>query len=93
MLARRALHPSSHAVQKYRDKEIATDPLPVRLIRVPLENGDIEILMTSLLDSTQFPSDLFGALYHERWGIEENFKTMKHRLQMENFTGKSVESV
>lgn len=87
------IHPSSHSVSKCREHAISTDPLTVRLIRVELENGDIEILMTSLLDSTQFPSELFGALYHERWGIEENFNTLKHRLQMENFTGKSVESV
>ncbi len=85
--------PYCETVSKCREHAISTDPLTVRLIRVELENGDIEILMTSLLDSTQFPSELFGNLYHERWGIEENFKTMKHRLQMENFTGKSVESI
>lgn len=87
------LHPSSHSVQKCREKGISTDPLTVRLVRVILENGVVEILMTSLLDTDQFPSELFGPLYHERWGIELNFNTMKHRLQMENLTGKSVESV
>ena len=49
--------------------------------------------MTSLLDSQLHPLSLFFDLYHLRWGIEENFKAMKSRLEMENFTGKSVESV
>ncbi|MCB0490695.1 MAG: IS4 family transposase [Cyclobacteriaceae bacterium] len=87
------LHPSSHSAQKCREKGISSEPLTVRLIRVELENGVIEILMTSLLDMDQFPYEFFEPLYHERWGIEGNFNTMKHRLQMENLTGKSSESV
>ena len=39
--------------------------------------------------------DLGGTsdVYHLRWGSEENFKPMKSRIAMENFSGKSVESV
>jgi len=87
------LYPNAQASQKCRELNLPTAPLPVRLIRIELENGEVEILLTSLLDSTQYPSTCFGELYHERWGIEENYKTLKHRQQMENWTGKSVESI
>ena len=87
------LYPSVHSLQICQEKNISTDPLTVRLIRVELENNEIEILMTSLLDQEAFPHELFSALYHERWGVEECYKTIKHRIQMENFTGKSVDSI
>lgn len=72
---------------------VSDSPLQVRLVRVILDNGDIEVLMTSLLDATRFPVDCFKALYHLRWGIEEIYKRLKSRLEIENFSGKSVLSV
>jgi hypothetical protein len=44
--------------------------------------------MTNLLDATQFirPTQ-FGALYHQRWRVEEAFKRIKHRLRLEATTG------
>ena len=59
----------------------------VRLVRVVLPSGRIEVLATSLLDSAAHPSESFAALYKSRWKIEEAFKTLKHRLHLEGFTG------
>ena len=59
----------------------------VRLVRVVLPSGRIEVLATSLLDSAAYPSESFAALYKSRWKIEEAFKTLKHRLHLEGFTG------
>lgn len=53
----------------------------------------IEVLVTSLLDDTSYPDDAFGALYNQRWTIEGNFRHLKSRLQIENWTGKSAEAV
>lgn len=65
----------------------------VRLVRVVLPSGRIEVLVTSLLDSATCPADLFGPLYHQRWVIEECFKTLKARLHIEQFTGFLPEAV
>ena len=65
----------------------------VRLIRVPLPGGKSEILVTSLLDSTVYPASEFGALYHQRWRIEECFKLLKCRLAVEHFSGELPDSV
>jgi Transposase DDE domain len=59
----------------------------LRLIRVILPNGRIEVLATSLLDQAAYPAGDFGLLYRSRWCIEEAFKTLKHRLHIEGFTG------
>jgi hypothetical protein len=51
------------------------------------------VLLTSLLDEEAYPHSLFADLYHQRWGIEEDYKVMKSRLTIENFSGVSVEAV
>jgi hypothetical protein len=76
-------------------KELGLDlkPLRLRLIRVTLDTGESEILITSLLDKASHPVEIFGELYHERWFVEEDYKIMKCRMEMEAFTGKSVLSI
>jgi hypothetical protein len=76
-------------------RELGMEPidLKLRLIRVELDNGETEILITSLLDMEKYPLEIFLDLYHARWPIEEDYKVMKCRIEIENFTGKSVLSV
>ena len=64
-----------------------------RLIRIELEGGEIEILCTSLLDSTKYEYDQFEALYHTRWRVEEAYKLLKSRIEIENFSGRTARSV
>jgi hypothetical protein len=78
---------------KCRQYGLSTQPITVRLIRVVSPDGQVQIMMTSLLDADQFPAECFSDLYHLRWGIEENYKELKSRIQIENFTGKSVQAV
>ena len=68
-------------------------PIKLRLIRVELDSGGAEVLITSLLDSEKYPSDQFAELYHDRWPVEEDYKVMKCRIEIENFSGKSSLSV
>lgn len=68
-------------------------PLKLRLIRIELESGEAEILITSLIDKQKYGHDQFADLYHLRWPVEEDYKTMKQWIEIENFTGKSVLSV
>jgi hypothetical protein len=68
-------------------------PLQLRLIRIQLDTGETEILITSLLNETLYPYEIFAELYHERWPIEEDYKTSKCRLEVENFSGKSTLSI
>lgn len=70
-----------------------TKPLRLRLIRVELDTGETEILVTSLIDPDLYPVHIFHELYHERWPVEEDYKTVKCWIEIENFSGKSVLSV
>jgi len=64
-----------------------------RLIKIPLDNGQTEILCTSLLDKEVYPYDHFQELYHYRWNEEEAYKLLKARIELENFSGKTARSV
>jgi hypothetical protein len=75
------------------EKRSTTTSLRVRLVRVDIGNPEPEILITSLIDTTAIVYDDFKELYHKRWGIEEAYKALKCRMEIENFSGKSVESV
>ena len=68
-------------------------PVRARMLRVELESGETEILVTSLTDMETFSYDLFSELYHLRWPIEEDYKAIKCRMDLENFSGKSALSV
>jgi hypothetical protein len=61
--------------------------IPIRLIRVELPSGEIEVLATSLLDTQQYPAAAFAKLYHLRWGVETFFDRLKNKLNLELFSG------
>ena len=67
--------------------------LNVRFIRVVLSTGEYEVLVTSLLDDTRYPTEGVRELYYFRWGIETFYGLLKTRLELENFTGIGVEAV
>ena len=66
--------------------------ITVRFVSVVLDTGEIEVLITSLMDASIKRAE-FKTLYFLRWGVEGFFNLIKGRLNLENFTGKSVESV
>jgi hypothetical protein len=76
------------------DKEYTKEtPIKIRLIRIDLPGGEIEILMTTLLDSQIYPASIFKELYFLRWGIETFYDELKNKLKVGYFTGYSKISI
>ena len=50
-------------------------------------------LPTSILEEEQLSPDELKTIYGLRWGVETFFSTLKGRLALDNFTGKSVEAI
>lgn len=84
--------PNKIAIKTCRQKGLPTTDIKLRLVRVDLP-GEVEVLITNLMDSKVYESSLFKSLYHLRWGIEENYKRLKKWVEVENFSGKSALSV
>lgn len=82
------LEPHTEALADCRAHGLPT--IRVRLIRVLLPTGNIEVLMTSLLDPDIYPAEEFAELYRLRWAQEECYKCFKSRVEVENWSGKSA---
>lgn len=67
--------------------------LKVRLVSVRLPTGELEVLVTSLLDETLYPTAEFLTVYHWRWGHETFHLMLKGRLELENFSGRTEEAI
>jgi Transposase DDE domain len=79
--------------QKDTASQVLPTILTVRFIRVTLDNGEYEVLVTSLLDQQLYPAADFKQLYWLRWGIETFYGILKTRLDLENFSGLSPEAI
>jgi hypothetical protein len=66
--------------------------LRVRLIRVELEKS-VEVLLTNLWEEDEHPVSEFKDLYFLRWGVETNIGFQKNVLQLESFSGLTVNAV
>ena len=73
------------SVEQCKKMGLDLKPLKLRLIRVELDTGGAEILITSLLDTDRHPHYMFSELYHLRWPVEEDYKTMKQWIEIGNF--------
>lgn len=89
-------------VQKGFNKEIDSDKrkdywitirkAKVRIIKTVLETGEMETLITNL-DEKEFETHEFKELYFKRWPIETKYNTVKNKLKIEAFSGKTKISV
>lgn len=64
--------------------------IKLRVIKVELKTGEIEILITNL-EQDELSYDESKELYFMRWGIETKYDELKNKFEIENFSGwKSV---
>ena len=85
--------PGIDAIKECEKAGLSTKPMVLRLVRIEPITGEVEILITSLIDDVQYPHDLFADLYHLRWPVEEAYKLLKCRIEIGSFSGKSLLAV
>ena len=61
--------------------------LKIRIVKVKLKNGDVEILATNL-SSDEFSSEELKELYAKRWEIETGYDRLKNLIRIEDFSGR-----
>ena len=74
-------------------KTTLPDKVKVRLLKFMLNNNEPEVLVTSLIDEQIFSIEDIKNIYGLRWGVETFFGKLKGRLNIENFTGKNLNSI
>lgn len=79
---------------KFSGKECSKETsISVRYSKVVLDDGTVEVLISSLLDVEKYEASLFKKLYFERWKIETFYDELKNKLQVGNFSGYSIQSI
>ncbi len=76
--------------KKFVEENGLPKEVTVRLVKVRLENGEIEVLMTSLMDKEEYKAEDFKWLYNKRWGIETYFDRLKNKLEVERFSSEKL---
>lgn len=65
----------------------------LRIVKILLEGGSTEYLLTSLLDQETFSVNDLKEIYHLRWNEETYFNFQKNVIEIENFSGKTPETI
>ncbi len=66
---------------------VTLDGTRVRVVKFILPSGQTETLITDLFDMEE---SRFQELYFLRWGVEEKYDVVKNKLELPNFTGRTV---
>lgn len=83
------IYPSKSSAKKCRLMGITCKVLRLRFVCIELSTGEKEVLITSLTDKKETPYKQLNILYQKRWQVEESYKRMKSRLEIENYSGNS----
>lgn len=76
----------------FLNKDVREYPFSFRVVRLRLDNGSYECLLTNL-PADQFDMQALKELYHMRWGIETSFRHLKYTVGLLDFHSKKVEAV
>jgi len=80
---------SRYGLQRHGFAKQELQPFKLRLVKVILDTGEVEVLATTLIDKEKYPIEIFKDLYFKRWGIETNYDHLKSNIHVEEFSGLS----
>ena len=84
------IYPPDTSLKKLRDMNVAISKatqVKIRLVKILLNTGKIEVLITNLYDTTLYTKEDLKQVYHLRWGIETYYGYIKDELQLGVFSG------
>jgi len=85
--------PQSASTQNYVRENGLPESVKVRLLKFTLENGDQEVLLTTLCDKRKYPRDEFYDVYGWRWRDETYYDRIKNIFEVERFSGQTEVSI
>ena len=85
--------PQSTQTRRYVRENDLPESVTVRLIKVPLDDGETEVLLTTLCDQRRYPTAEFKQVYHWRWNEETYFDRIKNIFEAERFSGLSETAI
>jgi Transposase DDE domain len=88
------IEPSSNyrnKIPKEQRKDLKA--IKIRVIKLVSPDGTVSVLLTNLYDKKEFSAQELTSLYFKRWEVESYYRDEKVVLEIEEFHGKSCNSV
>jgi hypothetical protein len=85
--------PQSARTQDYVRENDLPESVKVRLVKFELENGEQEVLLTTLCDKRKYPREEFYDVYGWRWRDETYYDRIKNIFEVERFSGQTEVSI
>lgn len=79
--------------EKYEEYDLPKKVEGLRLVCIELPTGEKELLATNLTYREVYSIEDLKELYRLRWGTEVTYWVLKEVLEVEYFTGKSIQAV
>lgn len=98
LLAKHRKEPEKYHVVHFSDspyflnREVKEYPLSFRVVRLKLDNGSYESLLTNL-PAEKFDIKALKKLYHMRWCIETSFRQLKFSAGLLDFHSKKMDAI
>lgn len=67
--------------------------IKLRAVRLASPDGKLSVLLTNLIDTTEYPATSLVDLYFRRWRIEEQYRDEKTQLDIESFHSHSENGI
>lgn len=88
------LHPSNSFLRELsRRQRKKAKVIQLRIIRLVSPDGTVSVLLTNLLNQSSFAREEIVTLYFRRWEVESYYRDEKVVLEVEEFHGKSPNSI
>ena len=81
--------PNTPDLRELCEKHDLPPSIQVRLIKVILSTGEIEVLLTTLCDAVAYPHQEFQKVYGWRWNEETYFNRLKNIFEVERISSES----
>jgi hypothetical protein len=82
-----------HKMKQYGFTVSLRTTIRVRMVKVVLKTGEIEVLLTNLYNCEKYKKGIFEKLYFMRWKIETSYSHDKNVLQLGQFSGHTLWSI
>ncbi|MFW0718855.1 IS4 family transposase, partial [Pedobacter sp. N23S346] len=86
-------YPSPKEIESCLKHGLDTKKITVRVTKIELKTGEIEVLVSSLLDMNDVCTENMKALYGLRWPVEEGFKKLKPKMKLEQFGARKPDGI
>jgi hypothetical protein len=85
--------PSEKERENARKQGLKPKTIKVRVTKIKLKTGEIEVLITNLLTMQRYTYSDLKWLYQKRWVIEEGFKKLKPKMKIEYFGARKTAGI